>query len=112
MGEVYSGFMRAAAVAKKKQVAEPAPEASAESRTKQLWINPSTLPTALAQRGKKQHLEPLVAWSSIKRKLPKSRVLEYADIALGRNRRRETDQMPEPQADVDDWESESRPRFR
>ena len=102
MGEVYPGSMRAAAVAKKKQLEEPAPEASVDSRTKQLWINPSTLPTALAQRGKKQHLEPLVAWSSIKRKLPKSRVLEYADIALGRNRRRETDRMPELPPDAND----------
>ena len=84
MGEVYPEFMTAAAAAKKKQVAEPALEAAAQRRTNKLWIDPSTLPTALAQRGKKQYLEPLVAWSSLKRELPISRVLEYADLVLGK----------------------------
>jgi hypothetical protein len=105
MGEVYPEFMTAAAAAKKKQIAEPTPEAADQRRKKKLWIDHSTLPTALAQRGKKQSLEPLVAWSSIKRELPTSRVLEYADLALGRNRRRAADRIPElPPLDTDDWE--------
>jgi hypothetical protein len=51
-------------------------------------------------------LEPLIPWSSVKRKQQTGRVLEYADLALGRKRqRRAEDRLIElPPEGADDWE--------
>lgn len=53
-----------------------------------MWIDLAHLPTTLAQKGKKNELKPLESWLGGRRRHPPSRLLDYADLVLGIERRR------------------------